>query len=64
MTALANPIAPVLPDASLELLRCDRCGAEGKVRVVLSSGMDLVFCGHHDREYATTLTVRDVSYLS
>jgi hypothetical protein len=30
---------------------CDRCGAIGKAHVMLSNGHDLVFCGHHAREY-------------
>lgn len=30
---------------------CDRCGARAATRVVLPSGNDLVFCGHHCREY-------------
>ncbi|KQS56865.1 hypothetical protein ASG36_17760 [Geodermatophilus sp. Leaf369] len=38
---------------------CDRCGALAKVRVVLPSGSDLVFCGHHAREYDAKL--RDLS---
>ena len=27
--------------------RCDRCQAQAYVRVVLSGGSDLLFCGHH-----------------
>lgn len=27
--------------------RCDRCGAQAYVRVVLTTGTDLQFCGHH-----------------
>jgi hypothetical protein len=38
---------------------CDRCGALAKVRVVLPSGSDLVFCGHHAREYESKL--RDIA---
>ena len=38
---------------------CDRCGALAKVRVVLASGSDLVFCGHHAREYDGKL--RDIA---
>jgi hypothetical protein len=30
--------------------RCDRCGAQAFVRVVLASG-DLLFCGHHGKSY-------------
>jgi hypothetical protein len=31
--------------------RCDRCGARAAVRAVLSTGGDLLFCGHHAREH-------------
>jgi len=27
--------------------RCDRCSAQAYVRVVLTGGTDLLFCGHH-----------------
>ncbi|WP_326502536.1 DUF7455 domain-containing protein [Rothia nasimurium] len=29
--------------------RCDACGAQAYVRVVMGSGLDLLFCGHHAR---------------
>jgi hypothetical protein len=32
--------------------RCDRCGAQAYVRAVLLSGGELLFCGHHGKEYA------------
>ncbi len=36
--------------------RCDRCGAQAYVRVVLeSSGGELLFCGHHARAVEATL---------
>ena len=36
--------------------RCDRCGAQAYVRVVLeSSGGELLFCGHHARSVEATL---------
>lgn len=44
---------------------CDRCGAAGKTRYVLNNGFDLVFCGHHAREYEPKLVdvaVEDVEY--
>jgi len=34
--------------------RCDRCGAQAYVRVTLASG-ELLFCGHHSKEYAVSL---------
>lgn len=41
MTTTAT--APVLSATD----RCDRCNAQAYVRVVLASGGDLLFCGHH-----------------
>jgi purine-nucleoside phosphorylase len=35
--------------------RCDRCGAQAYVRVVLASG-ELYFCAHHGRKHAIALT--------
>ena len=35
--------------------RCDRCGAQAYVRVVLgASGGELLFCGHHARAVEPT----------
>ena len=44
-------------DSSLTLsARCDRCGAQAYVRVVLeSSGGELLFCAHHSRAVEATL---------
>jgi hypothetical protein len=50
---------PTLTDDLVIPFHCDRCGALAKVRVVLASGSDLVFCGHHAREYETKL--RDIA---
>ena len=35
--------------------RCDRCGAQAYVRAVLLSGLELLFCGHHAKEFAEGL---------
>lgn len=35
--------------------RCDCCCAPAVVHVVVRSGLDLVFCGHHARENALQL---------
>ena len=32
--------------------RCDRCGAGARVRAVLPTGGELLFCGHHATEHA------------
>ena len=51
MTTTLTPTKSVPPTGAD---RCDRCGAQGKVRVVLAGG-DLVFCGHHARAYDATI---------
>jgi len=35
--------------------RCDRCGAAARVRAILQSGGELLFCGHHAREHEVRL---------
>ena len=35
--------------------RCDRCGAQAYVRVILTSGFELLFCAHHSKEHADRL---------
>jgi hypothetical protein len=35
--------------------RCDRCGAQAYVRVLLPSRLELLFCAHHNRKYASAL---------
>jgi hypothetical protein len=35
--------------------RCDRCGAAARVRAVLATGGELLFCGHHAREHESRL---------
>lgn len=35
--------------------RCDRCSARATALLVLDSGGQLLFCGHHARRYRTAL---------
>jgi hypothetical protein len=35
--------------------RCDRCGAAARVRAVLPSGGELLFCNHHARKHSSKL---------
>jgi hypothetical protein len=37
------------------LHRCDRCGAQAYVRVLLRTHQDLLFCAHHYRQHAPAL---------
>ena len=41
--------------------RCDRCGARALVRAVLPNGLDLLFCGHHAREYDAALKAKEIT---
>lgn len=50
-TIPATVSAPPLTAAD----RCDRCGAQAYVRVVMPSG-HLFFCAHHAREHAPKFT--------
>ena len=43
------------PTAFTALDRCDRCGAQARVRALLPGGGDLLFCGHHGRLHADAL---------
>lgn len=36
--------------------RCDRCGAQAYVRVLLPNALELLFCAHHNRQHASALT--------
>jgi hypothetical protein len=35
--------------------RCDRCGAQAYLRVLLKGGGELLFCAHHAREHSEKL---------
>jgi hypothetical protein len=35
--------------------RCDPCGAQAYVRVLLPGHRELLFCAHHNREHASAL---------
>lgn len=52
----------------MEIDYCDRCGALGAVRFLLGNGLDLIFCGHHAREYnqgrLSEVAVEDIQYRS
>ena len=58
MTGTVTPTAPTLS----ALDRCDRCGAQAFVRVVLSAG-DLLFCAHHARAYEDKLRPTAVDWV-
>jgi hypothetical protein len=47
--------APAVPGPVSAACRCDRCGAQAYVRVVLRSRQDLLFCAHHYRQHAPAL---------
>ncbi|MGZ6826624.1 MAG: DUF7455 domain-containing protein [Mycobacteriales bacterium] len=51
---MTGTVTPPAPAALTAADRCDRCGAQARVRVVLSSG-DLLFCAHHAKAYESKL---------
>jgi hypothetical protein len=46
----------VLAGALTAMDRCDRCGAQAYVRVLLPNGLELFFCAHHNRQHSSALT--------
>jgi hypothetical protein len=48
--AAARPVRRLLVNE-----QCDCCCAQAVAHVVVRSGLDLVFCGHHAREYELQL---------
>jgi hypothetical protein len=46
----------VLAGALTAMDRCDRCGAQAYVRALLPSGLELLFCAHHNRQHSSALT--------
>ena len=63
MTGMTGTATPPAPSPTLSAAdRCDRCGAQARVRVVLASG-DLLFCGHHAHAYEDKLRATAVDWL-
>ena len=62
MTGTATPPAPAPAPTLTAADRCDRCGAQAYVRVVLASG-DLLFCGHHAKAYEDKLKPTAVDWV-
>lgn len=50
---MTGALAPTQPLTATD--RCDRCGAQAYVRVVLNSGGELLFCAHHMRKHGESL---------
>jgi len=61
VNATVTPAAPTsAPLTAAD--RCDRCGAQARVRVILVTG-DLVFCAHHAKAYDDKLRAQAVEYV-
>ena len=50
---MTTAIAPSAPLSAID--RCDRCGAQAYLRVMLETGGELLFCAHHAREHGPKL---------
>jgi hypothetical protein len=55
-------VTPAAPSTLTASDRCDRCGAQARVRVVLTAG-DLIFCAHHAKAYGEKLRATAVEYV-
>lgn len=51
----AEVIQGTLEEPMTALDRCDRCGAQAYMRVTLTVGGQLLFCGHHALEHGPKL---------
>ncbi len=60
---MTGTVTPTAPSPTLSAAdRCDRCGAQARVRVVLVSG-DLLFCAHHAHAYQDKLRATAVDWV-
>jgi hypothetical protein len=57
MTQILTP-APRLDSVPSLADRCDGCGAAAKLRVDMTAGGSLSFCGHHANQHAEEITRR------
>ena len=53
MRTVTTAIAPSPALSAID--RCDRCGAQAYLRVMLAAGGELLFCAHHAREHGPKL---------
>ncbi|GEL24712.1 hypothetical protein PSU4_36660 [Pseudonocardia sulfidoxydans NBRC 16205] len=54
-TATTSAVAEAVTRPLTRADRCDACGAAARVRVVLPTSAELLFCGHHARRHAPRL---------
>jgi len=60
---VTGTVTPAAPQPTLTHAdRCDRCGAQARVRVVLAQG-DLLFCAHHAKAYEDKLKVSALDWV-
>ena len=62
MVNVTGTVTPTAPAALTNADRCDRCGAQARVRVVLGAG-DLLFCAHHAKAFEPTLRETALQWL-
>ena len=63
MSGVNATVTPPVPTPTLTAAdRCDRCGAQARVRVVLVTG-DLLFCAHHAKAYDDKLRATALEYV-
>jgi hypothetical protein len=60
--SVTGTATPTAPSTLTQADRCDRCGAQARVRVVLTSG-DLLFCAHHAKAYEDKLKLSALEWV-
>jgi len=59
---VTSTVTPALTPTLTAADRCDRCGAQARVRVVLATG-DLLFCAHHAKQFEDKLRPTAVDWV-
>jgi hypothetical protein len=52
---MSTLVSPEITTVASLSERCDRCGAAAKLALVLATGGELAFCGHHGNRYAAEM---------
>ena len=56
-SATRPPVTNIIPLTPVD--RCDRCGAQAYVRLLIQPNGELLFCAHHGREHQPAIAARE-----
>lgn len=55
METTTHPLDTVAAPTLTMADRCDRCGSQAYVRATMTTGAELLFCGHHANQHRPAL---------